>query len=353
METIKTIVETGYKFNNRFIKILNGVISSCKKQHYKFQPVELGELQDTPASLRPILVVGASTTWSKTTAAYLYENGFLPIIIGFEFDDNFSSFVTQNHFRDAYTLTHMPCSEKQRRCAYIGFNAHSFGDLLKIKGLKKALKDTGHDIGDEDIFPFNGSAIDVISSLLANIKKYDTVFCANDTFAFLLTSVLREKNHFDIVSFGDLYLKHYSAIPFYSISPDYYNMGKLAVELYSLYSQYQTLSKSTFYVTSKFDFISTTDAGFNFQSNTMYALTQNSEKNIDLLNIAIEKCDEIDLKMLDFIMKNYTYEDIAAELYLSTTSIKKRLRKIFCTLGITSKSELSALLKAHKLNFEI
>lgn len=354
MDIIPIIVESGYRFNNRFIKILNGITHVCKQNHYKFQFFDISGLPNPEINLAPILIVGASTKWTRNTTETLCQMNYHPIVIGFEFEDSFSTFITQNHLQDAYTLTHMLCSKKRRKCAFVGYNEQSFGDIFKLTGFKKAIFETNTPFFDNDIYLGSVSPSIAISDFLNHSEKYDTVFCSNDTIAILLISTLPCQPTFDIVSLGDLHLKHFSTIPLHSISPDYYSMGKIAVEYYSMILRYKAMSKSIIYVSSSFDYINNLPSSYLMNSDydklSHNQLTSN-DKIVDLLNIAIERCDETDLKILNLVLKDITYEEISYKLFMSVTAIKKRLNKLFLQLNISSKKELVALLKLHKLDF--
>ena len=352
METIRIMIEEGYDFNNRFIKILNGMALSCKKNHYKYRLIELDSLEDS-SEVNPVLVIAASKSWARATSQLLLAKNYHPIIVGLKFDNINATFITQNHERDAYFLTKKLCVNRVLRCAFLGFNYHSFGDMLKLNGFKQAMLEVGNVFVDTDIFPSTPNHIDIVDRFISVKEDYDIVFCANDNYAFLLISELPSTDNLEIASFGDLYIKHFSSVPFSSVSPNYIDMGKIAVDTYVLLHSYSSISNSLIYVTSKYDFIpdrSLTEHTCS-DSRPNPGSSPPSDKDIDLLNATIDKCDEIDLKIIGYIMDKYTYEQIAEATFFSITALRKRVKKIYSKLGISTKEEFRNLINKYKLCF--
>lgn len=362
MKHIFTIVEDGYTFNNRFIKIINGIAHASKSHNFSFTILQLDDIKPAQSNRQPIIVVGASVTWTTSAVQALSRKNYHPIVIGFDFQASTCTFITQNHYLDAYTQTYRCLANNRLKPAFLGLNPLSFCDQSKYAGFKAAIKISGHRISNDDVFPIT-TATGCVDTFLNSSKKYDTVFCVNDTIALILISKLKDPQRFNIVSFGDLFIKRYCSVPFRSLSPNYYNMGRIAVDIFSTLSDYPYVSTSTIYVTSKFNFSGDAfmpEPSFpsiitdpNLFSDTERVITDENTQAIDIINNALEHCDETDLTILKYLQKDMTYEQTAENLYMSTNSVKRRLKKILTNTGFKSKTQFLATVAQFKLDFTL
>lgn len=55
-----------------------------------------------------------------------------------------------------------------------------------------------------------------------------------------------------------------------------------------------------------------------------------------------ERFDPVDLRMLKLVCEGATNAEIGEELYMSDTTVKRRLRRIFAALGVTRRTEAAA-----------
>ncbi len=362
MNIINIVIESGYKFNNRFTKIVNGIVSMGRLNSCSLNPLSLNEIELAPRYNTPIIVLGASSEWTTDAIKQLLLLNYHPIIVGFYLSVPNCTYISQNHFLDAYSLSKWFLSSHHEKCAFLGFNPLSFCDIEKNNGLHLALEKEKIDFNNNDTYELVSTIENCINDFLPYLDNYKTIFCVNDTIAFFLISKIKHHSNYNIISFGDLALKKYSSVPFYSISPDYYQIGELSVKMYLMMQESVSISSSTIYLKSKFH-ISTGETlnevsdTFTLSSHTEHTLSYDNTENlqdvpkIDLLNNAINSCDDEDLKILKYIQSGMTYEKIAELLYMSSNSVKHRLKKIFNTAKINGKNDLIALFDTYKLKF--
>ena len=74
-------------------------------------------------------------------------------------------------------------------------------------------------------------------------------------------------------------------------------------------------------------------------------------QQLDSFNIALYTCDKTDLKILSYISKNKTYEQIAENMYLSVAAVKRRTSYILSAAGFSSKKDLIVFCDKFKLDF--
>ena len=362
MSDINIIVEPNYMFNNRFVKITNGITKIGKKNQQKLVPMNIEDINEAPRYNFPFIVLGASMPWTISTTDFLLRKNYHPIIAGFSFDAPICTFITQNHFMDAYTLSYWFLTQNSSSPACLGFNFSSFCDNLKYSGFLKAASNTGSNYSDDDLYVLKDDFDECIDNFISNVEKYNSVFCANDSVTMYLLSKLKNHKQIDIISFGDLYIKRYSSVPFYSISPDYLTIGKLAAHLYSTLfnEEFSTMSNSTIYVKSRFN-APVANEGVTIdlcEPGNLESIDNNAYNpapplyEIDLLNSALEHCDNTDLKILSYLQNGLTYEKIAESLYMSTNSVKRRFHKILESSGVKNKNEWLLLTKKYLLNFQ-
>lgn len=356
---ILVTIEPGYKFNNRFNKIINGIIYSCKEHRYTFSMLDFPKIEPAEFSNQPIIVIAASTSWVSCTVQLLVDNNYHPIIVGFDFLSSSSTFITQNHYLDAYAQTYLHASN-DASVAYIGFNPLSYCDTSKYSGLQDALHHLHIPLLSEDIFPLT-TATECVNSFLQSTKKYDTIFCSNDTIAMILISKLKDIEKYKIVSFGDLYIKKYCSSHFFSLSPNYFDMGKISVSIFTTIHAHPNISNSSVFVRSQFDTENDIPMPNVFQQSfsrntTLFSLKQHavSDENSDILDKlsdTIERCDDTDIKMLQCFINNMSVEKTADVLYMSTNSVKRRFKKILTNSTIKNKKHFLEIVSRFNLDF--
>lgn len=362
MKKIIVIVESGYSFNNRFTKITNGITSSCKEKGYSFSILELENIEPAKLNKQPIIVIGASIAWTTAAVQALLQNNYHPIIVGFNFLNFSCTFITQNHYLDAYIQTSLCLTQKENSIAFVGLNPLSYCDHSKYTGFQDALKHLGISISSEDIFLIT-TATKCVSSFLLKAKKYNTIFCVNDTIAMILISMLPDPERYNIISFGDLYIKRYCSHPFHSLTPNYYHMGRISVDIFSMLQSYPYVSNSTIYVESHLDTSSSRLMPYILQqpvmtdmllfSNEERTLFDENSNTIDLLSNTLEHCDETDIRILQCLCKNMTFEQTAELMYMSTNSIKRRFKKILTNSTIKSKKQFLETVSRFKLDLTL
>ena len=352
-------IEPGYKFNSRFNKIINGIIYSCKEHRYTPSIIHFSEIKPAEFSNQPIIVIAASTFWVSGTVQLLTNYNYHPIIVGFNFLNSSSTFITQNHYLDAYVQTHLHLS-KDASVAFIGLNPLSYCDTSKYSGLQDALNHLNIVLSNEDIFPIT-TATECVDAFLHSQKKYDTIVCINDTIAIILISKLKNNEKYKIISFGDLYIKKYCASHFFSLSPNYFDMGKISVSIFSTIHTHPNISNSTIFVRSQFDTPNNIPAlsiyQQSFSPNTslfsleQYAISDENSDILDKLSDTIEHCDDTDIKMLQCFIDNMSLEKTADVLYMSTNSVKRRFKKILTNSTIKNKKHFLEIVSRFNLDF--
>ena len=148
-----------------------------------------------------------------------------------------------------------------------------------------------------------------------------------------------------------------------TIGIDYYQVGYAIVGAYKTLKKNDFLLKQSFFVKSNLIIGETTPSldGKNF-NNVKLADTSAYDKllkvyddlvfkELDSIEILLQKADEIDFKILKMLIFDKTYEEISAELFLSITPLKYRINKMLKLAQLNSKNELISVLK--KYNFFI
>ena len=361
MKEVKIVIESGYQFNNRFTEIIKGIIAVCTATSCSFHPLILTEIAPAQYTKEPILVVGASITWVTSTVEYLLNQEYHPLVVGFEFSHSACTFITQNHYLDARSLSLYCLKNEIGKCAFVGYNPDSYCDRFKYSGLLSAIQCTEHQLAAQDVYELYAGPTECIQNFLPNAPQYKYIFCSNDTVALILISMLPNPAAYDIISFGHLNMKNFCTIPFHSITPDYFNIGKVSAEIYHILSRYDIITCSTVYIQSHFNTsnnfhiaptrpldISTIERGPN-RLPTEY--TDCNTTITDLLNIALESCDAIDIKLLRGLQQNLTYEQIAEQIFMSTNSVKRRLNKFLTKAKLKNKKQFLETAKKFHLVF--
>lgn len=224
-------------------------------------------------------------------------------------------------------------------------------DLQKLQGFTSR----------EHIYYSNCDLLLCFNEFYNNIDLYEAVICANDYAAISLLQNLKQiaplqvKRLF-VISFSNLYITQIYKPSITSVSLNYYEYGKIAVNLYRMLLKNPEISTGTLNVKSiiiprettrniPFSNVNYKNQFENFENMDFY-----KDKEIfDLLTL--EKLfltmNSIDINIIRLLTNGLSYEQISQELFISVNGIKYRLNKLLNACNIKDRKELLNIYKKY------
>ncbi|MBE7038471.1 MAG: hypothetical protein E7404_06185 [Ruminococcaceae bacterium] len=352
------IVQKGYNSNTTLKKMLTGIGDKTPS------PIKIYSSETEINNNESIaIVIGIDKDWKRKECCNLFNRGIHPIVV-FPSDDITSlpfSYITTDDFFTFYHLTKLLISHSKKRVVIAGVNPASATDNIKLNGFKQALSDCKIEFCDDYVFMSNDNISECVKGIIDAKDSFDCVICVNDIIAILTSTLINNLDNYNITGFSGMMCTKYTKPKITTIGIDYYQVGCAIVEAYTTLKKNDFLLKQSFFIKSNLMLGETTPALINesFKSDNLINTNSYNKqlkvyddivfKELDTIEILLQKADEIDFKIIKMLVEEKTYEEISAGLFLSITPLKYRINKMLKLTQFSSKSKLVSVLKKYNM----
>ena len=308
-----------------------------------------------------IFIIGSNSDWLNSiilTCAPLFGNRI--IVLGnhsrISNGMKYSSVMADVSDNIALLCSYLKFYKKNRIALY-GINPVSASDKLK----KEVFNEFGGT--DADFFYNRGSLFECFNSFKEKIDLYDGVVCVNDYAAISLVKHLKssgdEKRLF-ITSCGPSHLARLFSPSITHTQTDYTKFAGSAYELCKLLQKDKNINCVTIQVSSDFvlgqttDFLKVPDAILSHrnairQDEDIYYTDVEITEMMKVESLLIS-CDNDDLIILERMLCDNPISQIADELYLSQSTVKYKIKKMYGICGVSTKQEFIRLMGKYLKN---
>lgn len=360
-KALHIISQNTRSFTIDLIDAAPAIQAECEKLGYKavFHEVEGEEFSGFSGNVdvRAALVLGYSEHFLRRIVSVLKQDDVHPIIVGNDTDIVGCSSLSFDRRKAVLNVIDYYRQNGRSNTALFGINPNASSDLQR----KAAFTEKLGDKAESAIFFNNGSLQQAAKEFLKTVNAFDSVICANDMAAAVL---IREAHRIGLLlpddlficGSGNTYLAEHTLPTLTSVSLDYSEVGRSAVQLYDFLEGMPSHSCARFTVDSIIHIReSTATLPFSPQHTETYLSSDFSAKlnfvndsdvvALDHINRALSKCDDIDLAILSKGYQGISRSDIAFELYIGETTLRYRLEKICRAADCKDSTELFALLR--------
>lgn len=345
---IHILVESGYEKNNRAEKILNGIISSAKKRHEDWTVYQ--SVNDAKGDEGVIILISQSEAWTSGAVKALSGLGIHPLLFGFEGMDTgcgYSS-ISPAYTKSAYNLARYAASFGGKNFAILGYNKDSLPDRLKYTGIRQALTEAG---AKYKVFENRGSIAKCIDSLLNCQEDFsDLIFCNGNTAVALYSGNREFLEGKRIYSCSALRICDFFDLPCPVCKIDYFTAGTELTRLCVFLKKEESPSPCIMSVDMYMDFPHSAEDTVHPINNTEIDFWADTELlDMERLDGMLSECDETDLAILSGIIAGETYEKSAEKLFISTNTVKYRIKKLLELSRTESRKDLISLIQKFKI----
>lgn len=356
--------EPEYGTSNWHRSIMNGLIA--EKQQKRLSLFSLNSIEELPHysidDKDAIFLVGNDSEWIDditATCEKVFDNRV--IVLGNHDSHPYSrrySVVSSDIYSEVETLYAYLKYYGCDRIAMYGINPESTSDSFK----KASFLSCG--ASEEDFF-FNASNLaECFAHFAEKSDSYDGVICVNDYAAISLVMHLKDREKLFITSCGGRMLANFFSPSITHTQSDYCAFGRAGIDLCRLLQKNSTINSINICLASKFVPGETTnflplvnkpvyETGYKTnvsinKSNFFYADSETRE--MMKLEALLNTCSEIDLLILEDVIRNETYSRIAEKFFISTNGLQYKLKNWFDLCGVRSKSEFIDMLRKFKIS---
>ena len=242
------------------------------------------------------------------------------------------------------------------RIAEVGINKNSWSDVSRSEALGRYARGEGH-----RVFYAAEDLADSYRAFLAERKNFDAVICTTDHITIALIEYLKEHGAYDpeqfFISYGDTTIARLYGEGITSVTVNYYDCGKAAVETHFNRLKYNW-SAVTVLLNCSLQIRGST-------GNMPYLVSEKPPIALDLhpmiepirfrvptriigrIERLLSVSDIADLRLLYCMLEEYSYEKTGEFCFMSAEAAKYRIRKIRETLQVESKAEAVALIRKY------
>ena len=244
----------------------------------------------------------------------------------------------------------------RKNLALYGVNPHSSSDPAREAIFRQL---TGR---NDHVYRLDSNMDNMFRAFLQRVEEYDGVICVNDYAAVSLVRNLRQAG-FDptqkpyVVGFGNMKLTERSNPSITSVTDDYEHFGRAAISIYNLVIREKSISSVDIQLHCRLIVRQTTgNRPFDDQpslapleelddTNNFYQDTEVAE--MARMESLLHQCDDTDQLIIQCLVENAPYAEIAEKCFISETAAKYRVKKMESICGVSSRTKLTEQLKKY------
>ena len=296
-----------------------------------------------------VILIGNSPLWIERTINQMYseEKRHLILISNTPYHLPVSSIGTDLYQSMHDVISYLQHDCKRKSIAFYGVNENSSTDLLKLQGF--------HNL--DAVYYNHGNLNECFQIFFNDLEHYDSVICANDYAALSLLQHLKRidsnlANQIFMVSFSNLNIAKKYSPSITSVTLNYYEYGRTAVNLYKMLLKNPQILTGCFNISSQ---IIPRDTTRNIPYRTGYRTLDISDimeyefyedsevKEMLTLETLLTMTNKTDERILRMLCQGFSYDQISEKLFMSVNGIKYRLNKLMDVCGVQERSELLKL----------
>ena len=314
------------------------------------------------SQLPPIAIVtGISMPFIQKAIARLRENGRFAVLAGTD-SEQFGhdvSCATPSRRTETQQLVNYLYNCGKRRLALVGFGQHSINDNFRYHAAMSAVAAWGLFLRERDVWLWEHDPMESFAKFVPVADQYDSVICPNDMVAVYFIEYLRKNNihvpeQLYVASFGNMSIGNFHRPSITSMTMDMLCVGEQAFSVWrylmkSEHTQQRVALKIT--VPSRILIRESTGCthiqagtGAVFPTPQDYFYHNPTIARLVGLENCINQRDATDMNVLCRLMEQKSYEQISEELFISSSTLRYRLNKIFADAGVRGRHEFEALI---------
>ncbi len=338
--------------------ILNGAIPELCKNKLKYK-ICLDLDREAVEGNSFALILSSTINWAKMIVAKCEKKNIKPVsLVGFLEQDIPVSIVQFDYKSVMRELNKFLCSKQKKRTALFAFKNTSPANVIISKYFLEYFKESTQ----QDIYIRTGRTSECFDVFVKNADKYDSVICSNAHTAVYLVNKLKELNYpvenILFVSVGDSILLSKSFPSFVVVSQTHSVIGKTGVTIIKALIRHPSITSLKAFVECNI-----------FESGKLLSSERHYENNLDLdydynlfdtndydiseitkIEMLLKGSTLTERTIIDMIISNLTYEEIADICSLSISTVKYHSKKIFQALDCSSRKEFVKLFEKYNYN---
>lgn len=350
---------------------IEGLKRSAAKQKRtvcQIRSVEELDGQDPPLAL---VLISTNNDWTSAAIDSCRKRNIRPIVIGC-MPGKFGEDVSGTMYSSKSSVQEMlqyfvSCGRK--RVALLGINENSTNDATKREAFLAAARQLGLASTAKDIYCSNKGAVNTLEAFFDNIEQYDGVMCGNDymaanVLAWCADHGIKVPEQLYVSGLGDTLLCRYSNPTLTSATRSYIQTGEQAFNIWKQLNGDPSIFAIVVVVQCEIKPRGSTaysplPSGDAMLTSTPAPTTMpegfvlNAVNSARSLENCLANCDETDIRIIQGLLRGFSVEKIAEELFISVGTARYRLKKLYSVANVAGKVEFIDLFRRYIGNDKI
>lgn len=352
--------------STQYGNIIQGIRSAASRSGMRLLPIGDKALDRTDFStLAPAAIVtGASMPLIHSIIVRLRKSGRHAVLAGTD-SEQFGhdvSCATPSRRTETQQLVNYLYSCGKERIALVGFGQTSVNDTFRLHAAISAAAAWGKLLTQDDVWQWYHDPSESFLPFIASAKRYDAVICPNDVMAICFIDTcglhgLHVPDDLYVASFGNMAIGRFYSPSITSMTMDMLYVGEQAFHVWRFLINNDDAPQKALKITVPSRIlVRESTAGQHIEAGQgAVAPTLPADRFYDNPTIAvlvgIEHCisqrDDIDMHIIKRLMQGHSYEEISADLFISSSTLRYRLNKIYADAGVSRRHAFEALLRRH------
>lgn len=310
----------------------------------------------------PAVIASDSLPYVRQVIHRLRQSGRRVVLAGLD-SEQFGadiSCATPSRRAETQQMINYLYSLGKRRFALVGFGLHSINDTFRYHAVMSALAALRLEMDERDVWRWHREPQSTLSAFISCADPYEVAICPNDTMAIRLINDCRLSGvHVPrdlwVASFGNTMIGRYNSPSITTMTMDMNHVGEQAFAVWQfLNAQPHSGAGIKITVPSRLLVRESTggllpDGETEIPAATAAPDPYYSEPTIAPL-VSMENClslrDDLDMRIIALLMDNRGYESIAETLFISDSTLRYRLGKIYAEAECKGRAAFTGFVRA-------
>lgn len=316
------------------------------------------------SALAPVAVIAcASMPYIRQMISLLRAHGRRTVLAGMDseqFDDDVS-YATPSRRIETQQLVNYLYQCGKERLALVGFGKNSVNDTFRYHAAMSAVALWGR-ILKEDVWLWVNDPCESFEAFLDAAAANDAVICPNDIMAICLISGCRARGSrvpedLYVASFGNTAVGGFFRPSITSMTMDMAYVGEQAYHVWRFLLTTAGPLNTSLKITVPSRILARESTGCR-------SIEPEAAKAFPILGedrfyhnptiavlIGLDQCisqrDKVDMQIIRGVMDGKNYEQLCEEVFVSSSTLRYRLHKIFTDAGVRNRQEFERLIHTH------
>lgn len=351
--------------STQYVHIVQGIRTAANRRGAQLRLISEHELERVDMDALPpvAIVTGASMPHMQRAIAKLAAHGRRAVLAGTDSEQfgHAVSCATPSRRTETQQLVNYLYNCGRSRIALVGFGHNSINDTFRLHAAMSAVASWGDFLSDADVCRWQHDPSESFEQFFARADQYDAVICPNDIMSICFVNAckargVRVPEDVYLASFGNMSIGRYFTPSLTSMTMDMLYVGEQAFHVFRFLMDNEGEPETMLKITVPSRIVVRESTAMQQIEAQMASVSPALREDLFYDNatisvlVGIEHCisqrDTIDMRIMKGIMAGHSYEHIAHTLFISGSTLRYRLGKIFADAGVSRRHAFESLIHA-------